>query len=195
MKILFFIYNESKIWNLQIYKWFVLNLKFKRWRTFDFVKKKIFLNFNTLQLQRCDLFISKLCIFFFIATNTFKAKCFFYLCLGYLNDFHFILVQFFVWIFHISTFADGVLQSGGTSFYYRLDGFWCFFSSKFTILWLSQYHVFFYSTNVLRLWQPLYTQSFFLFVQLDFGKNGGLFLHSWKFYSQKFCLKKCSELS
>lgn len=143
MKILFFIYNESKIWNLQIYKWFVLNLKFKRWRTFDFVKKKIFLNFNTLQLQRCDLFISKLCIFLFIATNTFKAKCFFSLCLGYLNDFHFILVQFFVWIFHISTFADGVLQSGGTSFYYRLDGSWCFFLSKFTILWLSQYHVFF----------------------------------------------------
>lgn len=138
--------------------------------------KKIFLNFNTLQLQRCDLFISKLCIFFFIATNTFKAKLFFSLCLGYLNDFHFILVQFFVWIFHISTFADGVLQSGGTSFYYRLDGSWCFFLSKFTILWLSQYHVF-------NLLNTLYTYMF----NSILVKMADYFIHEKN--SRKFCLK------
>lgn len=104
---------------------------------------------------------------------------FFSLCLGYLNDFHFILVQFFVWIFNISNFADGVLQSGGTSFYYRLDGSWCFFLSKFTILWLSQYHVFF-------LLNTLYTYMF----NSILVKMADYFNHEKKF--TKILFEKCS---
>lgn len=166
-----------------------LNLKFKRWRTFDFVKKKIFLNFNTLQLQRCDLFISKLCIFLFIATNTFKAKCFFFSVFRlsqwlsfyfgpvFRLDFsyqHFCRRCFTVWealLFIIDS------MDFGASFYQNLQFYGCLNITSF-----------FYSTNVLRLWQPLYTKSFFLFVQLDFGKNGGLF-HSWKSIHKNFVWK------
>lgn len=80
--------------------------------------------------------------------------------------------------FLISAILQTVFYSlEALSFYYRLDGSWCFFLSKFTILWLSQYHVFFFTQH------PVY-----LYVQLDFGKNGGLF-QSWKKIHENFIWK------